>query len=85
MVGWMVFTSQTYTDNPSVQNPTMFLTVFWGVMVLFATAVLWLYLSAILFALGGLVLLVWLISGLLRELCWRVSTHVKGAWAAVWM
>jgi hypothetical protein len=85
MVGWMVLVSQSYKDSRIVTHPIAFLAVFWGVMGLLAIAVLWLYLSAVLFALGILVSLLWLVTGFLRQLFWRVTTYAKGAWAAAWI
>jgi len=74
-----------YKDNPQALNPTVFMVVFWGVLGLVAIAVLWLYLSGIIFCLGAIVFGLWILAGFLRGLFWRVTTYAKGAWAAAWI
>lgn len=85
MIGWMVFLGMRYKDNPQPMDTTVFFVLLFGVLVLFAIAVLWLYLSAIIFALGSMVFCLWLLAGFLRELFWRMTTYAKGAWAAAWI
>jgi hypothetical protein len=85
MVGWTVYIGMTYKDSPQVFVDTMFMVVLWCVLGSVAIAGLWLYLSAVLFALGLIVSLLWLTAGFLRELFWRMTTYAKGAWAAVWI
>ncbi|MGA2737233.1 MAG: hypothetical protein ABSG65_07240 [Bryobacteraceae bacterium] len=85
MVGWMVFVSTAFKDNPTLSSPATFLAVLFGVFGLFAIAVLWLYLSGIIFCLGAIVFGLWLFVGFLRGLFWRIATYAKGAWAAAWI
>jgi hypothetical protein len=59
--------------------------VFWAVLGLVAAAVLWFWLSLVLSGMGIVLGVVWLFVSVLRELFWRIVTHAKGAWTAVWL
>ena len=84
-LGWAVFVSNIHKTDPQSLNPQTFMIVFWAVLGLVAAAVLWFWLSLVLSGMGIVLGVVWLFVSVLRELFWRIVTHAKGAWTAVWL
>lgn len=84
-IGWAAFVSSLNKADIAKLNPQLFMTLLWAVLGLVAAASLWLFLSVVLSSMGLVVLASWLIVSFLRELFWRIVTHAKGAWTAIWL
>jgi hypothetical protein len=58
---------------------------FWVGVYLIVAVGLWFWLAVVLSGIGLMVSAAHLVVNVLRGLLWRIVTHAKGAWTAVWL
>jgi hypothetical protein len=74
------------TDPQSIiSNADAIVAAFWVGVYLIVAVGLWFWLAVVLSGIGLMVSAAHLVVNVLRGLLWRIVTHAKGAWTAVWL